>query len=103
MLEFKVEIGELAQVLEIQRRILERLDEIENRQLPEWVGLQEACKWKGVELKTVQNNAELRPPEHLKERVGRKDKWHRDVILEWATKGDRVLEAETEHRGLRAV
>ena len=61
-MEVKVEIKELNQVLEIQREIPARLDEIETRQLPQWVSLREACTWKGVELKTIQNHAQWRPP-----------------------------------------
>ena len=83
--------------------ILDRLNDNDNQSLPKWVKLTEACAFKGVAAKTVYNNRELMLPEHLKERVGHKDKWHREVILEWSQKTDTMLETEAQCSGLKVA
>jgi hypothetical protein len=98
-----IDIPELRAVLENQNKIFHEILELKSRTLPEWVTLKEACTWKGVDLKTIQNNPELKPPESARERVGHKYRWPREVILEWARKDDELLKRQGENVRLKVV
>lgn len=103
--ELILKIPQLDRVLKNQEKILKRLDELESKQLPEWVSLKEACTWKGIDPKTIQQpgHRHLMPPLKDRELVGGRLKWPRETILEWVRKNDEKLGSETEHRGLKAV
>jgi hypothetical protein len=78
--------------------LLARIQELENRQLSEWVSLKEACRHTGIALGTAQNHRWMQPPENARREVGgsRGWKWPREVILEWTRKTDAELRAEWE-------
>ncbi len=84
-------------------KLLIMIKELEPGQLPEWVTIQEACVWKGVEAKTIQQkeNRHLMPPLSERQMVGGRLRWRREVILEWSRKNNEELKILSQ--GLKVI
>ena len=100
----EVRIPELNQILVNQATILKRIEALESWQLPEWIALEQACALKGIDKKTAQNQAWMRPPLEERRRVGGSRDWKypKNSIFDWLSKTDDQLKAENRAR-LRVV
>lgn len=58
----------------------------------EWYDLETACQLKGISKKTAQNQRCLQPRGGEQYRmVGRRKRWHREIIAEWLIQTDEDL------------
>ena len=73
--------------------MMKRLDELENRSVPEWCTLSEAAKLKGLSYETLKKHFEWQPDPVEAKLVNGKRRWHRDVILAWLIMDDNQLES----------
>jgi len=73
-------------------KILLRLNELENRSVPEWCTLAVAAKLKGLSYETLREHPEWQPNPTEARLVNGKRRWHRDVILSWLYKSDEEME-----------
>lgn len=73
-------------------------EEVVPRIEQEWYDLATACRIKGVNLKTAQNQRWLQPrngePDAV---VGRRNRWHRSTILSWLVKTDEDMQKEARN------
>ena len=87
----EVDVPELTQIIKNQVLILSRVEDLQNRMLPEWVNLRTACEYKGVNYDTVINRPALQPNRLRRKKVSGKWMWPRDVIIAWSSKTDDEL------------
>lgn len=71
---------EVAALMQVQRELLEALAQ---RNIGEWLNLEQCCQLKGIAHSTVEKHRWMQPPNpHT---VGRRTKWHRSEVLPWLT------------------
>ena len=92
----QIDLPELTRIEEKIDSLTIRVENIAHRILPEWIDLETACKLKGINKKTVQNNPRLQPDLSKRERAGHRDVWHKSVIIDWLPKTDKELEGVTK-------
>jgi len=96
-----VDLPELLEIKEILNKINLRLDELENRSVPEWCTLTEAAKLKNLSYETLKKHPEWGPNPTKAELVCGKRRWHRETILEWLLQED--MASESSYRKLNVV
>lgn len=66
-----------------------------NESIPYWLNLKECCKYKGINYKTVNNKAHLKPDPKRAKKIGGRICWDRDYIFsDWLFKTDEEIENE---------
>ena len=91
-MEARLEIRGLDRILELQQKILMRLEELESRSVPEWSTLSEAAKLKGLSYETLKKHPEWGPDPAQARCVCGKRRWHRSTILAWLPLDDDALQ-----------
>jgi hypothetical protein len=82
-------------------KIVLRLDELENRSIPEWCTLSQAAGLKNLSYETLKKHPEWGPDPGKAELVCGTRRWHKSVVSEWLLQGDEASEAS--YRSLIAV
>ena len=83
----------------IRTTVTEAVASIEiERELPQWINLELACRIKGCAYNTVKSNRRLQPNNGVEDaKLGGRRVWSRETILSnWIMKTDRELEADAK-------
>ena len=101
-----IKLPELTKIIKNQVLILNRIEDLQHRILPEWVDLRTACEYKGVNYDTVSDRPDLQPDRSKCAKVSGNRMWPRGVVIEWCKKNTVnyiPLDGEAVHKYIKEV
>ncbi len=92
----ELQIPEINEIRDTLQTILQRLDELDSRSIPEWITLPEATKLKGLSYDTLKKHREWQPDPAEARLINGKRRWPREVIIAWLKMTDEDCLCQTK-------